>query len=57
VRDRLILHAIHEAVSHVLRRRYFPAVLLFLDLPAEEVDVNRASRKDRGALQASAVCA
>jgi DNA mismatch repair protein MutL len=40
VRDRLILHAIHEAYRNVLPASVFPAVLLFLDLPAEEVDVN-----------------
>src|SRR5258708_4711496 len=40
VRDRLILHAIHEAYRNVLPPAVFPALLLFLDLPAEEVDVN-----------------
>ncbi|HXC33910.1 MAG TPA: DNA mismatch repair endonuclease MutL [Verrucomicrobiae bacterium] len=40
VRDRLILHAVHEAYRNVLPPAVFPAVLLFLDLPAEEVDVN-----------------
>ena len=40
VRDRLILHAIHEAYRNVLPASVFPGVLLFLDLPAEEVDVN-----------------
>jgi len=40
VRERLILHAIHEAYRNVLPSTVFPAVLLFLDLPAEEVDVN-----------------
>src|SRR5258708_17583662 len=40
VRDRLILHAIHEAYRNVLPPSVFPAVLLFLDLPAAEVDVN-----------------
>ncbi|HEY2645386.1 MAG TPA: DNA mismatch repair endonuclease MutL, partial [Candidatus Acidoferrales bacterium] len=40
VRDRLILHAIHEAYRNVLPPSVFPAVLLFLDLPAVEVDVN-----------------
>jgi DNA mismatch repair protein MutL len=40
VRDRLILHAIHEAYRNVLPSSVFPTVLLFLDLPAEEVDVN-----------------
>lgn len=40
VRDRLILHAIHEAYRNVLPPAVFAAVLLFLDLPPEEVDVN-----------------
>ncbi len=40
VRDRLILHAIHEAYRNVLPPTVFPAVLLFIDLPPEEVDVN-----------------
>jgi DNA mismatch repair protein MutL len=40
VRDRLILHAIHEGYRNVLPPAVFPAVLLFLDLPPEEVDVN-----------------
>jgi DNA mismatch repair protein MutL len=40
VRDRLILHAIHEAYRNVLPPAVFPTVLLFIDLPADEVDVN-----------------
>ncbi len=40
VRDRLLLHAIHEAYRNVMPANVFPAVLLFLDLPYEEVDVN-----------------
>jgi DNA mismatch repair protein MutL len=40
VRDRLILHAIHEAYRNVLPPAVFPGVLLFLDLPPKEVDVN-----------------
>jgi DNA mismatch repair protein MutL len=40
VRDRLILHAIHEAYRNIVPPGVFPGVLLFLDLPAEEVDVN-----------------
>jgi DNA mismatch repair protein MutL len=40
VRDRVILHAIHEAYRNLMPGNSFPAVLLFLDLPAEEVDVN-----------------
>ncbi|MGB6430998.1 MAG: DNA mismatch repair endonuclease MutL [Candidatus Acidiferrales bacterium] len=40
VRDRVILHAIHEAYRNLMPGYSFPSVLLFLDLPAEEVDVN-----------------
>src|SRR5882762_5518347 len=40
VRDRLILHAIHESYRNVLPPAVFPAVLLFLDMPYDEVDVN-----------------
>jgi DNA mismatch repair protein MutL len=40
VRDRLLLHAVHDAYRNVLPAGVFPVVLLFLDLPAAEVDVN-----------------
>jgi DNA mismatch repair protein MutL len=40
VRDRVILHAIHEAYRNLMPGTVFPSVLLFLDLPAGEVDVN-----------------
>jgi DNA mismatch repair protein MutL len=40
VRDRLILHAIHEAYRNILPAGVFPATLLFLDMPYDEVDVN-----------------
>jgi DNA mismatch repair protein MutL len=40
VRDRLLLHAIHEAYRNVTPQGVFPIVLLFLDLPYQEVDVN-----------------
>ncbi len=40
VRDRLILHAIHEAYRNILPSAVFPAVLLFLEMPYDEVDVN-----------------
>jgi DNA mismatch repair protein MutL len=40
VRDRLLLHAIHEAYRNVTPPGVFPVVLLFLDLPYREVDVN-----------------
>jgi DNA mismatch repair protein MutL len=40
IRDRLLLHAITEAYRNVIPPTSFPVVLLFLELPAEEVDVN-----------------
>jgi DNA mismatch repair protein MutL len=40
VRDRLLLHAIGEAYRNVTPPGVFPIVLLFLDLPYQEVDVN-----------------
>ena len=40
VRDRLLLHAIHEAYRNILPADVFPMALLFVDLPCEEVDVN-----------------
>jgi DNA mismatch repair protein MutL len=40
VRDRLLLHAIGEAYRNIMPPGVFPFVLLFLDLPYEEVDVN-----------------
>jgi len=40
VRDRLLLHAIGEAYRNIMPPGAFPALLLFLDLPYQEVDVN-----------------
>jgi DNA mismatch repair protein MutL len=40
VRDRLILHAITEAYRNILPAAVFPVSLVFLELPATEVDVN-----------------
>jgi DNA mismatch repair protein MutL len=40
VRDRLILHAIAEAYRNILPASVFPVALIFLELPALEVDVN-----------------
>jgi len=40
VRDRLLLHAIHEAYRNILPGDVFPVALLFIELPCEEVDVN-----------------
>jgi DNA mismatch repair protein MutL len=40
VRDRLILHAINEAYRNIVPPGVFPATLLFLEMPYDEVDVN-----------------
>src|SRR6202162_4794967 len=40
VRDRLLLHAMGEAYRNIMPPGVFPCVLLFLELPYEEVDVN-----------------
>src|SRR5579872_3123425 len=40
IRDRLVQHAISEAYRNIIPPTVFPVVLLFLELPAAEVDVN-----------------
>lgn len=40
IRDRLILHAISEAYRNIIPPTSFPVVLLFMEMPAREVDVN-----------------
>ncbi|HXW57480.1 MAG TPA: DNA mismatch repair endonuclease MutL [Candidatus Cybelea sp.] len=40
VRDRLLLHAIGEAYRNIMPPGAFPVLLLFLDLPYPQVDVN-----------------
>src|SRR5271155_3197418 len=40
VRDRLLLHAVSEAYRNILAPTSFPVVLLFIEMPPEEVDVN-----------------
>jgi DNA mismatch repair protein MutL len=40
IRDRLILHALSEAYRNILPPTSYPVVLLFLDMPPQEVDVN-----------------
>jgi DNA mismatch repair protein MutL len=40
VRDRLLMHAVSEAYRNILAPTSFPVVLLFVDMPPEEVDVN-----------------
>jgi DNA mismatch repair protein MutL len=40
VRDKLLTHSILEAYRTLIPKMRYPAVILFLDMPAEEVDVN-----------------
>jgi DNA mismatch repair protein MutL len=40
IRDRLIQHALIEAYRNILPPTVFPVVLLFLEMPTAEVDVN-----------------
>ena len=40
VRDRLIVHAVIEAYRNIIPPTSFPVILMFLDMPPEEVDVN-----------------
>jgi DNA mismatch repair protein MutL len=40
IRDRLLMHAITEAYRNVIPPTSYPVVLLFLEVPPEEVDVN-----------------
>jgi DNA mismatch repair protein MutL len=40
IRDRLLLHAISEAYRNIIPLTSYPVVLLFLEMPPEEVDVN-----------------
>lgn len=40
VRDRVLSHAVNQAYESLIPRERFPAVVLFIDIPPEEVDVN-----------------
>ena len=40
VRDRVVQHAVLDAYRTLLERRRYPVVVLFLDIPPEQVDVN-----------------
>jgi DNA mismatch repair protein MutL len=40
VRDRLIVHAVTEAYRNIIPPTSFPVILMFLEMPPEEVDVN-----------------
>jgi DNA mismatch repair protein MutL len=40
IRDKLILHALTEAYRNIIPPTSYPVVLLFLEMPPQEVDVN-----------------
>src|SRR5271156_3302290 len=40
IRDKLVLHALNEAYRNILPPTSYPVVLLFLEMPPQEVDVN-----------------
>lgn len=40
IRDRLLLHALTEAYRNIIPPTSYPVVLLFLEMPPQEVDVN-----------------
>src|SRR5664279_6654395 len=40
IRDRLVQHALTEAYRNIIPPTVYPVVLLFLEMPAAEVDVN-----------------
>jgi DNA mismatch repair protein MutL len=40
IHDKLILHALNEAYRNILPPTSYPVVLLFLEMPPQEVDVN-----------------
>jgi DNA mismatch repair protein MutL len=40
IRDKLILHALGEAYRNIIPPTSYPVVLLFLEMPPQEVDVN-----------------
>ncbi|WP_158748016.1 DNA mismatch repair endonuclease MutL [Acidobacterium sp. S8] len=40
IRDRLILHAVTEAYRNIIPPTSFPVILMFMEMPPHEVDVN-----------------
>ncbi len=40
VRDKLVIHALNDAYRNIIPPTSFPVVLLFLEMPPQEVDVN-----------------
>ncbi|MDD4856505.1 MAG: DNA mismatch repair endonuclease MutL [Candidatus Krumholzibacteria bacterium] len=40
IRDRVLSHAVNQAYESLIPRDRFPAIVIFLDLPPEDIDVN-----------------
>jgi len=55
IRDRLIQHALTEAYRNIIPPTVYPVVLLFLELPSGEVDVNVHPSKTEVRFRQSAV--
>ncbi|MGA2252287.1 DNA mismatch repair endonuclease MutL [Terracidiphilus sp.] len=55
IRDRLLLHAVSEAYRNIIPPTSFPVVLIFLEMPPEEVDVNVHPAKTEVRFRQSAV--
>ncbi len=55
IRDRLIQHALTEAYRNILPPTVYPVVLLFLELPSGEVDVNVHPSKTEVRFRQSAI--
>ena len=56
IRDRLILHALTESYRNILPPTVFPVVLLFLEMPFTEVDVNMLPQRPRSASASNPLC-
>ena len=56
VRDKVVNHAIRAAYADILHHQRHPAFVLFLDIPAHSVDVERASGKTEVRFLTAARC-
>ncbi len=57
IRDRVVQHALTEAYRNIIPPTVFPVVLLFLEMPATEVDVNVHPSKTEVRFRQSSVSA
>ena len=56
IRDRLVLHALTEAYRNIIPPTSFPVVLLFLEMPPQEIDVNVHPAKTEVRFRQGALC-